>query len=189
MAQIRTDGMYQGDLITFVDNALAMMTEFKTDFNLSLTKLDNDGTIVATNFNSTCAISASVPTRAASINKTGIYHGELYTLLSNMATFAAACKTGMDALLAKLDADPTVNLTTYASGFTTATAAPTVSAMSSCAVSHAAAVNFVIACADFFTELKADYNAALAQLDTDSGVADTNYAATNPVAASLSTTV
>lgn len=189
MAQIRTDGLYQGDLITFIDNALTLMTEFKTDFNAALTKIDNDGTVVATNFNSTWAISATVLTRSAAIRKDGIFQGDLFTLLSNMATFSAACKTAMNGLLAKLDADPTVNLTTYASGFTTASATPSVASMSATGMGKAMVIDFLIACSNFFTELKTDYNACLAQLDTDTGVADTNAAATNPVSGSLSTTV
>ncbi len=41
----------------------------------------------------------------------------------------------------------------------------------------------VTALAALANELKTDYNATLAKLDADAGVTDTNYAATNPVAA------
>lgn len=176
MAQIRTDGVSQGDFVTLLTNALTMATEFKADFNATLTKLDADGTIVATNFSSSWAISATVPS-IGNVRKDGIHQGELYTLLSNLYTFAAACKTAMDGLQAKLDADPTVNLTTYASG-NPVVAAPTL-AGSALGLNWKERYDFVSGIVTFFNDLKADYNAVLTKLDTDTGVADTNYNATN----------
>ena len=189
MAEIKSNGLFQGDLITFIDNTITMMTEFKTDFNATLAKLDADVLVGDTNYVSTTQITASVPSRAATIRKDGIHQGDLYTLISSLASFASTCATKYAALLAKLDADGGVNLTTYASGNPVTSTTPSASDLSGTGLGKAKAINFVLALSAFFTELKADYNAVLAKLDTDTGVTDTNYAATNPVSASLSTTV
>jgi hypothetical protein len=188
MAQIRTDGQWQGDIVTLLTNAQTMATEFKADFNASLTKLDNDGTIVATNFSSTWAISATVPS-IGNVRKDGIHQGELFSLLSDLATFAAACKTAMDGLQAKLDADATVNTTTYASGNPTI-AAPATTGMSSLGMDWNLQFTFLSTVVAFFNNIKTGYNAVLTKLDSDTGVADVNYNSTNATStADLSLTV
>lgn len=180
--------MYQGDLVTFLTNAVAMATEFKTDFNAVLTKLDADTLVNNTNYSALLAISSTTPAIPATLLANGVGEYDLYTTVSALQTLAQECATDYAALLAKLDLDSGVNLTTYASGNPVVAAAPNVN-ISATGVSKASVMDFCIAIAAFFTELSADFNAVLTKLDGDSGVTDTNYNSTRAIAASLSTTV
>lgn len=77
-----------------------------TNFNATLTKLDSDGTVNGTDYNSTTAITNTTDTKH--LKKAGLNQGSLVYLLNQIIT-------KINALNAKLDADTGVSGTNYAS--------------------------------------------------------------------------
>lgn len=93
-------GMSQNAIVSFLDS-------FVTNFNATLTKLDNDGGVTGTNYNSLWAITDVVNsgtnfTIAANkndaVDNTGMNQGALYDLLNTVVT-------NVNGLNAKLDSD------------------------------------------------------------------------------------
>ncbi len=82
-----TKGMWQADLI-------AELTEFETNFNAILTKLDNDGGTTDSDYNSTYAVDLNNTV----VGSYGIDQGKLVTFLQSMIT-------NINATLTKLDSD------------------------------------------------------------------------------------
>lgn len=183
MADIRKDGISQGDLVTYLGNVKTIANEFKADFNACLAKLDSDVLVGDTDYASSLAIAAA-DVSVTKIKADGIHQKDLSDVLAAITTLATEAKADYNGLLAKLDADSGVNDANYASLHTTAASVPSVSNISGLGMGYGEVFSHLSACLTFFNELKADYNAVLAKLDLDSGVTDTNYASSHATATS-----
>ena len=92
----------QGAIVT-------LLNDWITNFNLVLTKLDNDTGVADENYNSLWAVTDIVGnSKIDGIVNTGIYQSNLVFLLNNIITNIAGLND-------KLDDDGTVNNTNYAS--------------------------------------------------------------------------
>jgi len=89
------------------DKKVTFLQEFLTNFNLTLTKLDSDGGVTDTNYNSTLALTDVINAGTAytiaanenlAIDDKGMTLSALYDMYSNIVT-------NFNALNAKLDAD------------------------------------------------------------------------------------
>lgn len=117
--------------------------------------------VTDTNYNSTLAVTDNV-----GINQTiapnGLNQGDVYSLLSTI-------RTNFNAMNAKLDADAGVNGTDYASLWN----------ISALDVNNVFLNGFnQSALVDFISLVETNFEGVTAKLDLDSGVADTDYAAT-----------
>ncbi len=142
---IKGTGIGQRTLVKLLD-------DYITNFNAMLTKLDSDGGVTDTNYNSTLAITDNVNNIAADpIKNTGVFQGAVVTLFGTI-------RTKFNALLTKLDADGGVTDTDYSSLW--ALAAIDANQISQGGVNQGA----------FYTRLnliKTNFNAVLTKLDAD----------------------
>ena len=195
MAQIRADGLFQKDLVTFLTNAQTMANEIKVDFNAVNAKLDADTGVAATNYASTCNIAAaalaiaSVGTRGGILND-GIHQGDLATFLSSLTTFANEIKTKLAAVTVKLDADA-LQGSDYGTTCDLTAASLSVAKLVGTGLSWGPDLwAFVNAALTLLNQAKTNINALEAKLDADTVVVTTTYASGNPVeTADLSLTV
>jgi hypothetical protein len=168
MAQIRTDGLFQGDFVSFLTNVVTLGNEIKADFNAVLTKLDTDG--------------------IGNIRKDGIHQGDLATILTNIKTLGNEIRTNHGALLTKLEADNAAS--SYTPENDIGAAALDASKLLGTGMNWRDCFPFLQAALTLFNELKAELNAVETKLDSDTGVTLTTYASGNPVTtADLSLTV
>lgn len=144
-ASAKGTGLGQKTLVKFLDDVIA-------NFNATLTKLDADGGVTDTDYNSTLAITDNVNNIAADpIKNTGVFQGAVVTLLGTI-------RTKFNALLTKLDADGGVTDTDYSSLW--ALAAINANQISQGGVNQGA----------LFTRIdliKTNFNAVLTKLDAD----------------------
>ena len=157
-AFVRGKGWHQGDLVD-------LLASIVTKFNATLTKLDADGTVADTNYNSLWAL--SLGSNIQTVDPKCIRdQGALVTFLDLIVT-------NFNGVLTKLDADGGVSGTNFSSlwALTDVIGAETDSVKQN-GVYDGCVANFL----DAFT---ANYAGLLAKLDLDGGVADTNYAALN----------
>lgn len=178
MAQIRTNGLFQGDFVTYLTNVVTLGNEIKADFNAVLTKLDTDGGLSDTNYNSTLA-AATADLSIGNVRKDGIHQGDLATLLANIATLGNEIRTNHGSLLTKLEADNAAS--SYTPENAIGAAALDATKLLGTGVNWRDCFPFLQAALTLFNELKAELNAVETKLDSDSGVTLTTYASGNPV--------
>lgn len=186
MAEIKSDGVFQGDLVSFLTKAVTLANEIKTDHNGMLAKLDADGGVTGTDYESlhaTDAASLSLTVGLDILRSDGIHQGDLDIFLDNLITLANELKTDHNAVLAKLDADTGVTDTNYASLHTTAAAALSAPNITGTGIDWVDVFTLISAALTLLNELKADHNGVTSKLDADTLVADTNYNALHAVAA------
>jgi hypothetical protein len=187
MAQIRTDGLFQGDFVSFLTNVVTLGNEIKADFNAVLTKLDTDSELGDTTYSSTLAL-ATADLAIGVIKKDGIHQGDLATLLTNIKTLGNEIRTNHNLLTTKLDADTVAS--SYDPENDVAAAALDSASLVGTGINWRDCFPFLQAALTLFNELKADLNAIETKLDADTGVNLTTYASGNPVTtADLSLTV
>jgi hypothetical protein len=178
MAVIKSDGLYQGDFVTFLTNVVTLGNEVKADFNAVLTKLDTDGGLSDTNYNSTLA-AATANLSIGNIRADGIHQGDLATLLQNMATLGNEIKTNINALTVKLEGDNAAS--SYTPENLVGATSLSASALVGTGINYGDVWPFLNAALTLFNELKAELNAIETKLDNDTGVTLTTYASGNPV--------
>lgn len=181
MAEIKSNGLFQGDLVTFLTNVITLGNEVKADFNAVLTKLDTDGGLSDVNYNSTLA-AATADLSIGNIVKNGIHQGDLATLLQNIATLGNEIRTNHGSLLTKLEADNAAS--SYTPENDIGAAALSSTKLVGTGINYGDVFPFLSAAKTLFNELKSELNAVEAKLDADSGVTLTTYASGNPVTTS-----
>lgn len=154
MPRMRGTGINQADLISFLNL-------IRTNFVAVTAKLDLDGGVSDTNYASLENFTVPVGIGAVGIFNQGAVLDYLKTV-----------RTKMNALLVKLDADGTVNSTDYNATYSIASLIDNLAlgSLTQAGVYEGALVKW-------FDNYITKWNLALAHLDADSGVTDTNYAA------------
>jgi hypothetical protein len=157
MGNISGVGISQADLVTF-------LTHINTKLTALLTKLDADGTVAATDYVSTCAVTFP----SSTITSNGVSQGAIVDFLDDWIT-------GYNAALAKVDADAGAGIDdNYVSlcGVTDIVNATTNPAKG--LYNNGMRQGDMIA---LLQTIVTKFNTALAKLDTDP-LTDSNYAAT-----------
>lgn len=181
MAEIKSNGIYQGDLVTFLTNVITLGNEVKDDFNDVLAKLDTDGGLGDTDYESSLTV-ATADLSIGNIVANGIHQGDLATLLQNIATLGNEIRTNHGSLLTKLEADNAAS--SYTPENDIGAAALSATKLVGTGINYGDVFPFLSAAVTLFNELKSELNAVEAKLDADSGVTLTTYASGDPVTSS-----